>query len=128
MSIFDKLMETDAEKLQQKESKEVEITRLSKVLGEPFVMTCSTLTREQIKHIGETGGEDEKIVAILESCRLDGRKLTDKALLDKFNVVSGKEVVCKLFRSGEISNLYQTISALSGYAVDAVRSVEEVKN
>lgn len=128
MSIFDKLMETDAEKLQEKESQEVEITRLSKLLEEPFVLTCSTLTREQIRHIGETGGEDEKIVAILESCRLDGRKLTDKALLDKFNVVSGKEVVGKLFRSGEISGLYQKISGLSGYAADAVKAVEEVKN
>lgn len=128
MSIFDKLMETDAEKLQQKESKEVEVTRLSRLLGEPFILTCSTLTREQIKHVGETGGKDERIAAILESCRLDGHKLTDKALLDKFGVVSGKEVVSKLFRSGEISSIYQTISNLSGYATDAVKAVNDVKN
>ena len=128
MSIFDKLMETDAEKLQLKESKEVEITRLSKLLGEPFILTCSTLTREQIRHVGETGGKDERVAAILESCRLDGHKLTDKALLDKFGVVSGKEVVWKLFRSGEISSIYQTIGNLSGYATDAVKTVEAVKN
>lgn len=128
MSIFDKLMETDAEKLQEKEKKEVEITRLSALLGEPFILTCSTLTREQIKHVGETGGEDERIVAILESCRLEGRKLTDKALLDKFGVVSGKEVIGKLFRSGEISSIYQTISGLSGYAANAVKTIDALKN
>lgn len=128
MSVFDKLMETDAEKLQQKESKEVEVTRLSRLLGEPFILTCSTLTREQIKHVGETGGKDERIAAILESCRLDGHKLTDKALLDKFGVVSGKEVVSKLFLSGEISSIYQTIGDLSGYATDAVKAVNDVKN
>lgn len=129
MSIFDKLMETDAAKLQEKEKKEVEVSRLTELLGEPFILTCSTLTREQIRHISETSGdEDDKVAAILEGCRLEGRKLSDKALLDKFGVVSGKEVVEKLFRSGEISAIYQNLSALSGYAVDAVKAAEELKN
>ncbi len=129
MSIFDKLMETDAAKLQEKEKKEVEVSRLTELLGAPFILTCSTLTREQIKHVSEVSGEDDdKVAAILEGCRLEGRKLSDKVLLDKFGVVSGKEVVEKLFRSGEISAIYQNLSALSGYTVDAVKTVEDLKN
>lgn len=128
MSIFDRLMETDAAKLQEKEKKDVEISRLSALLGEPFLLTCSTLTREQIRHIGETSGEDDRIAAILEGCRLEGKKLSDKAFLDKFGAVSGKEVVEKLFRGGEISGIYQALGDLSGYTADAVKAVEEIKN
>ena len=39
MSIFDRLLETDAEKLQEKEKTELKIKRLSDIVGEPFVVT-----------------------------------------------------------------------------------------
>lgn len=48
MSIFDRLLETDAEKLQEKEKTELKIKRLSDIVGEPFVVTCAALTEDQM--------------------------------------------------------------------------------
>jgi len=126
MSIFDKLLETDAAKLSEKEKTKVEITRLSGVFGEPFVLTCSAMTEDQFAHVAEISKKGEtKINIILETCRLEGRKLSDPALMEKLHVHTGKDAVKKLFRAGEINSIYETVSRLSGYGVDAVR---EVKN
>ena len=53
MSIFDRLLETDAEKLQEKEKTELKIKRLSDIVGEPFVVTCAALTEDQMVHVSE---------------------------------------------------------------------------
>ena len=126
MSILDKLLEVDAAKLQTKEKKQVEITRLSKIFGEPFIVSCAAMTTDQFAHVAETSKETEyREGIILEACRTEGRKFTDKAFLEKFGVEKGIDVVKKLFRAGEINKLYNTVSQLSGYGDDAVR---EVKN
>lgn len=126
MSVFDRLLETDAEKLKEKDQTELEITRLSVMLGEPFKVTCMTLTEEQVNHVLEISKErDFKQNFILEACRIEGRRLNDKELLAKFGVPSAKEVVGKLFRPGEIAAIYNTINKLCGYSED---TVVEVKN
>ena len=51
--------------------------------------------------------------------------LKDKKLLEKFNAPTPKELLQKLLLSGEITNLYNVISELSGYGPD---SVAEIKN
>ena len=52
MSILDLLLETDIEKLKSDNSQNIEIKRLSKVLGEKFIVTCHPLTHEDVTHIG----------------------------------------------------------------------------
>ena len=51
--------------------------------------------------------------------------LKNKELMEKFNAPTPKELLQKLLLSGEITNLYNVISELSGYGPD---SVAEVKN
>ena len=125
-SIIDLLLETDVEKLQAN-IKEYEIKRLSKVLGAKFVVTCKPLTGEQVNHIIEvsTDNSDTKLMAVLEACRLEGKKFSDKQLMDKFSVVTPKDLLNKLFLPGEIFELYNVINALSGYGRDVVA---EIKN
>ncbi len=126
MSIFDRLLETDAEKLRKKETAELRIKRLSELFGEPFILTCSALTEDQFSHVAEishTG--DFRSNILLEGCRIEGKKLSDAALLERLGVVSGKEAIKLLFNAGEISIIYKEIHRLSGYDEDAV---EEVKN
>lgn len=125
MSIFDRLLETDAEKLQEKEKTELKIKRLSDIVGEPFVVTCAALTEDQMVHVSEISKEgDFRANILLESCRIEGRRLSDKELLNKLGVASGKDAIKKLFSAGEISIIYSTINRLSGYDDGAVTEVK----
>lgn len=127
MSIIDLLLETDVEKLQAKHNKNYEIKRLSKVLGEKFIITCYPLTHEQVAHLGEISktNTDMKLNAVLEACRIEGKRFNNKELMDKFGVVTPTDLLNKLFLPGELYELYEIINTLSGYSKDAVR---EVKN
>lgn len=127
MSIIDLLLETDVEKLQAKHNKNYEIKRLSKALGEKFIVTCYALTHEQVAHIGEISktNTDMKLNAVLEACRIEGKRFNNKELMDKFGVVTPTDLLNKLFLPGELYELYEIINTLSGYSKDAVR---EVKN
>ncbi len=127
MSIIDLLLETDVEKLQAKHNKNYEIKRLSKVLGEKFVVTCYALTHEQVAHLGEISKTNTsmKLNAVLEACRIEGKRFNNKELMDKFGVVTPTDLLNKLFLPGELYELYGIINTLSGYSKDAVR---EVKN
>lgn len=127
MSILDRLLETDIERFNEKNSKKYEIKRLSSIIGEKFIVECRALSSEQVAHIGEISknNTDTKINAVLESCRIEGKKLNNTELLNKFNCVTGKDIIEKLFNVGEVFELYNVINDLSGYNRDAVK---EIKN
>lgn len=127
MSILDLLLETDIEKLQQANKKDFEIKRLSKALGENFLIECRPLTNSQIEHIGEISksNSEMKLNAILEACRIEGKKLNHKQLMEKFGVVTPMDLLNKLLLPGEIFELYNAVNELSGYSKDAVK---EIKN
>lgn len=127
MGIFEKLLETDPEKISKRETKKIEVKRLSELFGEPFVVECRPLNSEQLEHIGEiskTNAETRKNT-VLEACRVEGKKFSCKELREKFGVVTGGDVLNQLFLLGEVSALYQTVSEMSGYGKNVV---EEVKN
>lgn len=127
MNIIDLLLETDVEKLQAKHNKNYEIKRLSKALGEKFIITCYALTYEQVAHVVEISNNniDMKLNTVLETCRIEGKRFNNKELMDKFGVVTPKDLLSKLFLPGELFELYELIRDLSGYSNDAVK---EVKN
>nr|WP_303244220.1 phage portal protein [uncultured Cellulosilyticum sp.] len=127
MSVLDLLLETDVEKLQANQSNDFEVKRLSKVLGERFIVTCRPLTTEQILHIAEVSKNeaDTKLYAVLEACRIEGKKFNNKDLMDKFKAMTPIDLLNKLFLPGEIYKLYNFINELSGYSRDAVK---EIKN
>lgn len=83
-------------------------------------MTCAALTEDQMVHVSEISKEgDFRANILLESCRIEGRRLSDKELLNKLGVASGKDAIKALFSAGEISIIYSTINRLSGYDDDA---------
>lgn len=127
MDILDLLLEADPTKLKEKAKKDYEIKRLSRLLGEKFIVTCYPLTHEQVTHIGEISknNTDAKLNAILEACRLSGHKLGDQQLMEKYKAATPKELVVNLFLPGEVYSLYETVNQLSGYGRDAVA---EIKN
>mgnify|MGYP003295369490 CR=1 FL=1 len=127
MSIFDKMMEKNPEILAEKEQAKMEVKRLSKAFDEPFIVTCTPISNEQLAYIAENANtlQEQRVYFVLESCRVEGKKFTDKAFLDWTGCVKGEDVVKKLFRVGELSGLYNKISELSGYGENAIA---ELKN
>lgn len=127
MSILDLLLETDIKKLELKFSKDFEVKRLSEKIGKPFVVSCSPMTNDQLTHISEVSknNSDMKIHVVIECCKIEGKKIATKELMEKFNVITAFELVQKLFLPGEIYEMYTQVNNMSGYGEGAV---EEIKN
>lgn len=127
MSIIDLLLETDPQKFEENNKKDYEIKRLSKVIGEPFIITCHALTDEQIEHISEISNNhtEEKYNAVIEGCRIEGKRFNNNELMGKFDVITPKDFIKKLLKPGEVYALYLEVNQLSGYGRNVV---QEVKN
>ena len=119
-------------------TKSMEITRLSGVFGAPFVITASALSPDKYEEVQDMAvsvkGKDADIeisllqVLVVMEGVLDpnGKPLfKNKDLMAKFKASTPKELVRKLFLSGEIANIYGEIANLSGFGES---SVKEVKN
>lgn len=126
-NILDLLLEKDADKLSTKVSTNLEIKRLSKILGEKFLVECRPITQEQSLYIAETSKSvsEEKYNTVIECIRIDGKKLNHKPLMEKFNAVTPRDVLSKLLLEGEIYSIYQKCLEVSGYSRNAV---VEIKN
>ncbi len=127
MGILERLLETDMEKLQEREKKVFEVKRLTKILGEPFFLELHPLAQEQINHIAEISKTVDNMQnnTVLEGALLEGKRLNYDKLLQRFKVVSAEELIKKLFLPGEIYEVYKQINKMSGYDED---TVQEVKN
>lgn len=139
MSLIDKLLQADAIKLTERPTKKYEVKRLSEKLHTKFELELVALDpkryseiQRQTVDIGKKGGIkdinmfDPKIMTVIEGVK--DPDLKDKKLLDHFNTVTPKELVTKLFLSGEIDNIKGEIDALSGYDKDEEEADNEIKN
>lgn len=119
-------------------TKQMEITRLSETYGAPFIVTCKALTPDKYEEVQDMAvsvkGKDVdldvsllQIFVVIEGLVDNDGKLMmkNKDLMSKFKVSTPKELVRKLFLSGEIASIYGEISQLSGFGDEAVK---EVKN
>lgn len=120
---------------------QVEITRLSAVYGKPFVLTCRALTPEKFEEVQEMAvtvkNKDVdldvnllQLFVVMEGVVDEAGKpmFKSKDLMAKFKASTPKELVRKILLSGEISHVYGTISNLSGFGDDSVKTVDAVKN
>lgn len=127
MSILELLLETDEKKLQALQKSDMEVTRISEAIGEPFLVTCTCITTENLKHVSEISKDEREMELniLLECARIEGKKFSDKSLREKFKAETGIAVIEKLLRAGEISQLYKEINRLSGYTKGAVEEVKK---
>lgn len=121
-NILDLLLEVDVQKLKEISKSTVEIERLSKILGEPFVVEVRALSSQEIEMI-EGNNIYEKY--IIKAVTIEGKKLTEASILKKFDIKDPLKIVNKLFYAGEKVRLYNKISELSGFSESSVR---EIKN
>lgn len=128
-NVLDLLLATDVSKI-VKPKKQVEIKRLSSITGGKVIFTCQGLNSEEINYIvesskkqSETDGKDILRFYVVESVKDPDFK--NKDLMEKYKALTPIELVDKMLLPGEISQLYDVISELSGFGKNAV---EEVKN
>lgn len=137
VNILDLLLGSDIESIKLP-TKEVEITRLTEIFGEPFILTCQALSPEKYEEVQDMAvsvkGKDVdldvsqlQLFTVMEGViGADGKPLFKNAeLRTKYKVPTPKEVVRKILLSGEITAVYTEIAKLSGFGDGAVK---EVKN
>jgi Phage XkdN-like tail assembly chaperone protein, TAC len=128
MNTLDLLLKMDAKKLELPK-KNVEIKRFSKP-DNPAIFTLQGLDTDTIDSIRDmaTKGDNIDYTEVKLGTVLAGvvsPSLRDEALMKNFGVATPHDLIKKLFSSGELNSLYETISNLSGYGEDAI---EEIKN
>ena len=117
---MDLLLKVDKSKL-VRPTQEVEIKRLSEILGEPFTVMCQALTADEFKELENTKTANEDMV-------IKGVKdpdFTNQQVIEYYGAVTATEAVNTIFLPGEITSLVKVITNLSGFGTDAIK---EIKN
>lgn len=126
MSLIDKLLQMDNKTIMEMPKREVEVPRLTQVLGEPFKVVCQAIDGERYADIQKAsidlnrkGGVrninlfDMQVLTVIDG--VVEPSLKDAKLLQHFNCVTPKDLVKKLFLAGEIAELSNVVTELSGY-------------
>ena len=146
VNVLDLLLGSDLGTIKQPH-KDMEITRLSEALGAPFVVRCEALSPDTYEEVQENAikinGKDVdldmnklQMLTVIEGVKATavdengnrvaaGLLLKNKELLSRFKAPTPKELCRKLFLSGEVANMYNAITKLSGFSETAVK---ELKN
>lgn len=138
MSLTDRLLQLDVNKVTEKPTEEFEIKRLSEIAGEKILFKCQALDGETYADIQRKAIDiskkgnirDMKIFEMQLMTCVEGiiePNLKDKKLLEHYGVPTPKELVKKMLLPGEIADLYNVINELSGYETDDEEE-EDIKN
>ena len=139
MSLIDKLLTVDARKLTELPTKKYEVKRLSKAIKGKFELELQAVSPQRYAEIQRNGVEMSKKGGVRDIKLYDMQTLTlingikepplkDPALLAHIGAETPKELIGKLFLSGEIADIYNEINELSGYEKDDEQADEEIKN
>lgn len=126
MSIIDKLLQMDSAKLTEMPTKEIEIQRLTEIMGEPFKIKCQAIDGERYADIQRSAVDLNKKGGIKNLNLFDMQVLTvidgivepsmkDSKLIKHFGCATPKDMVKKLFLAGEIAEISNVVTELSGY-------------
>ena len=127
------LMETDPEKLARRAKKEVEIKRLSDILGAPFIVTVKALPGERYSELVGNMVDDDGDVdyAMVYNANLmvalDGMVSPDvrnRDLQKHYGCATPKELMEVLFNGGEVVKIADAVTELSGYGKDTEKKVK----
>lgn len=135
MNNVDILLGLDNEAIEFKNEKELEIKRLSKAAGKPFIVKVQGISPRRFTKIingvndAKKGVQADRAYEANISIVLIGLvnpSMKDEKLMEKFGCSTPGDLLEKIFRPSEIGSMADTITELSGFGADDV--VEEVKN
>lgn len=115
----------------KKPTKEIEITRLSEALGEPFMCTVQAIDMNQFKEILRETGESANAESSMEAAQLAVKmglidpKVTDKELQKHFAAPNYKELMNKMFLTGEIMELSEAIMEVSKLTPEEKKEIKK---
>ncbi len=101
-------------------TKQVEVKRLSRLLGEKAVFTLHGLPYGRVQELRRME-EDGEIHILLAGCDA----LRDSALCKRYGAATPDDAVKRLLLPGEVAELSQTVERLCGFRM---RTIREVKN
>lgn len=138
MNLVDALLNADTNVILAEKTEEYEVKRLSEILGERFVLTLKAIPAKRYSEIQTTAinvNNKRKSVDLYKMQMLtlnEGIKepnLADPNLMKKFGATTPFDMYEKLFLAGEITDIANKISALSGYnEKEKQQNIEEIKN
>lgn len=138
MNLVDALLNADTNVILAEKTEEYEVKRLSEILGERFVLTLKAIPAKRYSEIQTTAinvNNKRKSVDLYKMQMLtlnEGIKepnLEDPNLMKKFGATTPFDMYEKLFLAGEITDIANKISALSGYnEEEKQQNIEEIKN
>ena len=127
MSLVDVLLNSDVNEVLAEKTEEYEVERLSKVLGEKFVLTLKSIPAKRYSEIQTTAINIKGKSKNIDLYKMQMLTLND--LLKKFNATTPFDMYEKLFLAGEITDIANKISVLSGYSEEEKqKNIEEIKN
>ena len=118
---MDLLLKLDKSKL-KRQTQEVEIKRLSKILGETFVTNCQGITANEFQEMkdSKTPNEDMVVKGTIEP------EFSSLKIIEYYGVTSAVEAVQKIYLPGEIAAIAGIITGLSGFGNDSVTEVKKL--
>ena len=109
--------------MEQLPTKQVEVKRLSEILGEKAVFTLRALPYGRVQDLRRMPESEQEIQILLAGC-VDPDLRSDR-LMAHFGAATQVDAVRALLLPGEIADLSMEVERLSGYRR---RTIDEVKN
>ncbi|HWQ59056.1 MAG TPA: hypothetical protein VN540_08540 [Clostridia bacterium] len=105
---------------------EFEVSRLSKKLGQPFMVKGRALTMREFDDMPKENFKQHVILkAVFEPDFKDADLASKMKPQGRKTPLTPIEVIDELFLPGEIVNLYNCITELSGFGDDAVAKIQK---
>ena len=136
MNLAEALLAADAGKIMKKQTKDLEIKRLSSRIGEPFVLHLRELSPRRVNDIAEMTTEvvdgkpkqnRYKMVLQVICEAVADKDFDNRDVLKHYGVATRKELFEKLFSVAEIEDIYTEANKLCGYGKED-ETADEIKN
>ena len=140
MNLAEVLLAVDAGKIKERATKEIEIPRLSKLTGEPFIIQLRQIPSKRVREIQDMAieldrngkpkaveGFDLQLMMICDS--IANKEFDNKEVLKRFGAMTRKELFQTIFNAGEVAGIFRKTQELCGLGDDTVvDKVDQVKN
>lgn len=124
MNLLEKLLENDKAILML-DTKQFEVKRLSKLLGEPFILKLQEIPAKRYMEIqnmcvsfdtdGTTQTDIPRMQLLVVNEGIQNEEFRNREVLKKYHAGTPIDLLEKIFNAGELSKIFATVSELCGF-------------
>lgn len=122
-SVLDILLRTD---IPEPQTKRFKSKRLSRLCGEDVIFTLKELGFSRVAEIKNLHSDTDIEIHIVLAGMVEPN-LKDKSLLGKYSAATPAELVKKMLRPGEITDISCEIEKLSGFRIVNLEHIDDTK-